>query len=172
MKRPNCSDKSGSPEDCAVAWCEFWIRDYERYWRTRKRALLGFQTVAIGFATATPVLIAAGSWEWLQAAFPAAAAAIWSAISIYHWQDNVARSAYTAEALSVELLRFQARDRSEQNETGRLESFLQRICELRMTEVGGWRSDFIKQDDIAKLREDVHRLIAGSSASPSLPSGE
>jgi hypothetical protein len=120
---------------------------------------MAFQTLAVLFAVATPVLVAVDRWKWLQAAFPAAAAAIWSLVSLYHWQDNVARCAYTSEALSAELVKFQITQLlglDDATEDG-LKTFIENIVGLRMTEVVSWRSDFLRSD-VAQFRRELQEL--------------
>jgi hypothetical protein len=131
------------PSSLALNRCDELIREYEQYWRRRKPLYLGFQSAAVLLAGVTPLLLLTGLPKALQA-LPAALASILGAlVAIYHWQDNVTRSAYAAEALKSERAKFiiRATDRYK-NEESALDKFVARIEDIRMTEVRGWRTDW------------------------------
>lgn len=128
-------------EDRAVGFCLYMIREYESWWQRRKPWFRILAGGAFVFAAATPVLIAADAPDVVSAIPVAAATAIAGILAVTGWQDGIARSGHTAEALKCELLRF--RTRAKPYDGGNpLEEFVKRLVELRMTEVDGWRTAF------------------------------
>jgi hypothetical protein len=127
----------------ALARCDDLIREYETYWRRRKPLYLGFQSAAVLLAGITPVLLLTGISKALQALPAALAAILGGLVAIYHWQDNVTRCAYAAEALKSERAKFvtRATDRYNNDKTA-LDNFVAQIEDIRMTEVRGWRADW------------------------------
>jgi len=159
-KLPPTCQPQGKSRECATAWCRYWIYDYERYWRTRKPLFMILVTLAIGFSGITPVAVVADWPELLQAALPALATILLAVITTYHWQDNVARSAGTAEALSIELARFLTRTRAEYHEDDEtaVGHFMDLITGLRIAEVADWRAAFV---DTIKLPTSQGRENTG-----------
>jgi hypothetical protein len=106
-----------------------------------------FQTAAIVLAAMTPVLIlVSGSPKWIQA-FPAAAAAIASALlGTFHWRENFLRFANTAEALRSEKVRYDARVGSlyggSVDDAKAFDTFVQRMEDLISSETVEWRSEY------------------------------
>jgi hypothetical protein len=133
----------GDPYTLALARCDDLIREYEGYWRRRKPLYLGFQSAAVLLAGITPVLLLTGISKALQALPAALAAILGGLVAIYHWQDNVSRCAYAAEALKSERAKFviRATDRHN-NDKSALDNFVAQIEDIRMTEVRGWRADW------------------------------
>jgi Protein of unknown function (DUF4231) len=134
--------------DAALDRCEALIKDYEDYWRSRKRLYLGFQIAAVLLGAVTPVLLLVTELPKALQALPAAIAAFLVAVvAICHWQENVARCAYAAEALQSERAKFilGATDRYK-NENNALEAFVDQIEGIRMTEVRGWRTDWQRSE--------------------------
>jgi hypothetical protein len=132
---------SKDPSRSALDRCDELIQEYEKYWRPRKRLYLGFQSAAVLLAGITPVLLLTGIPKALQALPAALASIVGGLVAIYHWHDNVARSAYTAEALKSERAKFVTRATDEyKDEESALANFVARIEDIRMTEVRGWRS--------------------------------
>jgi hypothetical protein len=124
--------------DLALERCDKLIADYEKYWRPRKKLYMGFQSAAVLLAGLTPILLLTEISRVLQA-LPAAIASILGAlVAIYHWQDNVARTAYASELLQSAQARFNI-DRYNDNERA-LKTFVDRVENIRLTEVSGWRA--------------------------------
>jgi hypothetical protein len=88
------------------------------------------------------VLIATGLPQWVKGLPAAIAAAIGGILAIAGWQEGIARSGHMAEALKCELLCFQTRVEP-YNDEQRLETFVSKLVQLRMTEVEGWRTGFL-----------------------------
>jgi hypothetical protein len=83
------------------------IKQLESYFarQTRRFRLFGMATVVC--AAAVPVLIAAGVWSWLAAAFGAIAAVAGSLQTLYRYQDSAVSAMALASSLESEVVRYQ-----------------------------------------------------------------
>jgi hypothetical protein len=107
-----------------------------------------FQVAAIVLAGMTPIVILInGSPKWIQA-FPAAAAAMASAlVGTFHWRENFLRFANTAEALRSEKVQYDSRvgklyGHSVDDATA-FDTFVQRVEAIVSSETTEWRTTYI-----------------------------
>lgn len=150
---PRCSesdDQFHARRGAALCRCGEQVAWYTRFARRQGRVADFFQIITVLLASTTPLLILWGKPAPVIQAIPAALAAVTAGlINRFHWREDSVRFSSTSELLKSERIKCETRtttayDLSRTREEA-LDSFVTRIEQFAVSELGEWRMLNLRQ---------------------------